>query len=250
MAQKFSKAFYNSKEWQSVRSYCLMRDKYLCVHCGKPAEEVHHKIHLTPQNIGDKSISLNADNLVCLCKDCHFEQHKLDREHASRYYNDKKKHIRIVNDDGTYFDENGMLCMRNVYIVYGCPRSGKTTYVRNHKEVHDVVIDVDAIIGALQLSDDRYVDNNLQFLALDIRDYLISELEKKNRNFDCKNVWIIGGFPDANQRNELAKRLNAKTIFIECSFEIAEQRAKESNLYNDSKYSAYVVKEWFKKYTK
>lgn len=76
MAQKFSKAFYNSKEWAAVRSYCLMRDNYLCVVCGKPAQEVHHKIHLTPSNIGDKSISLNADNLICLCKDCHFNEHR------------------------------------------------------------------------------------------------------------------------------------------------------------------------------
>lgn len=78
-----------------------MRDKYLCVNCGKPAEEVHHKIHLTPQNIGDKSISLNPNNLICLCKDCHFEQHRTDRIKGLSKHKD---------DDYEYeFDSNGML---------------------------------------------------------------------------------------------------------------------------------------------
>ena len=57
-----------------------MRDKYLCQHCGAPATEVHHKKHLSPENIWDVSISLNPDNLVSLCKDCHFEEHR--GEHA------------------------------------------------------------------------------------------------------------------------------------------------------------------------
>ncbi|MBQ0113290.1 MAG: HNH endonuclease [Bacteroidales bacterium] len=107
MAQKFSKAFYNSKEWENVREYCLMRDKYLCVNCGAPAEEVHHKIHLTPQNIGDKSISLNPNNLASLCRACHFEQHR--GEHA----NGLKAKQREEKSQYT-FDENGYLVRKNI----------------------------------------------------------------------------------------------------------------------------------------
>ena len=39
MAQRFSKPFYNSKEWKIVRAYILRRDQYLCTQCGEPAEE-------------------------------------------------------------------------------------------------------------------------------------------------------------------------------------------------------------------
>lgn len=80
MAQKFSKNFYNSKEWQTVRESVLKRDKYLCRVCFKPAEEVHHIRKLTPYNINNIEISLNSDNLISLCRDCHFEQHKQDKQ--------------------------------------------------------------------------------------------------------------------------------------------------------------------------
>lgn len=99
MARDFAKAFYRSLEWRAVRDYCLLRDNYLCQHCGHPAEEVHHKIHLTPNNITDVSITLNPNNLVCLCKDCHFQEHRGDHGNG-----------RKNNEDYPYtFDENGNL---------------------------------------------------------------------------------------------------------------------------------------------
>lgn len=99
MANKFSKPFYNSKEWAAVRATVLMRDRYLCQHCGKPATEVHHIIHLTPDNVHDPAVTMNMDNLVSLCRDCHFEEHR--GEHAGG-----------KNSQESYayeFDENGML---------------------------------------------------------------------------------------------------------------------------------------------
>jgi 5-methylcytosine-specific restriction endonuclease McrA len=99
MARDFSKSFYNSKEWQAVRDAVLKRDMYLCQHCGRPAEEVHHIIHLSPSNIGDTSVTMNMSNLVSLCKDCHFEEHR--GEHGNG---------RKANESYDYtFDENGML---------------------------------------------------------------------------------------------------------------------------------------------
>lgn len=76
MAREFSKSFYNSKEWQITRDYILKRDKFLCQDCGRAASEVHHIIHLTPDNIGDVSVTMGADNLVSLCRECHFARHK------------------------------------------------------------------------------------------------------------------------------------------------------------------------------
>lgn len=94
MARQFAKAFYNSKEWKRVRSYVLMRDHYRCQKCGRPAEEVHHKIHLNPVNIWDMNVSLNPDNLICLCKDCHFGEHRWNVD---------------ITGEGYEFDEFGQL---------------------------------------------------------------------------------------------------------------------------------------------
>ena len=108
MARDFAKAFYNSKEWRVVREYILMRDKYLCTNCGNPAEEVHHIIHLTPENITDINISLNAENLTSLCKDCHFGIHRIDKVNGI-----KKSHNSFSCGNEYEFDENGYLIQKS-----------------------------------------------------------------------------------------------------------------------------------------
>lgn len=100
MAKEFAKKFYKSKEWQKARRLALIRDKGLCQRCGLPAEEVHHKEHLTSSNINDSSISLGLDNLESLCKDCHFKEHEEERTSG-----------RLINDtvEGFIFSEDGFL---------------------------------------------------------------------------------------------------------------------------------------------
>lgn len=248
MAREFSKSFYKSKEWLMTRETVLKRDNYLCVKCGRPAEEVHHIIHLTPKNINDVAITMNPDNLASLCRDCHFKTHEEDWQERCEQGKARVRHNRITEENGTYFDEYGMLQCRQVYIVYGSPRSGKSTYVNEHKQFGDVVIDVDLIIFALQGNQERHKDNNLKYLAVDIRDFLFKQLEEKNKNFDCKNVWIIGGFPKKKEREELAERLKAKLIYIPSTQTETEARAIKDDLYNDKKYAADVVNYWWRKY--
>jgi len=84
MAREFSRNFYRSKEWQNTREFVLMRDRFLCVKCGKPAEEVHHIIHLSPDNIWNPEITMDPQNLVSLCKDCHFAEHYEDKGKGQR----------------------------------------------------------------------------------------------------------------------------------------------------------------------
>lgn len=100
MSREFSKSFYNSKEWKVVREYCLIRDHYSCVKCGMPAEEVHHKIHLSPENIHNTSITLNPSNLICLCKDCHFAEHRQDKADGIAKANGLPEYEYTFNDEG------------------------------------------------------------------------------------------------------------------------------------------------------
>lgn len=39
-------------------------------------EIVHHKVHLTPDNIGDPTITLSFDNLELVCRNCHADIHQ------------------------------------------------------------------------------------------------------------------------------------------------------------------------------
>ena len=77
----FADAFYTSTAWKKCARGYRRSVGGLCEKCRAkglivPAEEVHHKIHLTPANINRPEIALNWRNLVALCKDCHIKEHR------------------------------------------------------------------------------------------------------------------------------------------------------------------------------
>ena len=98
MAREQMKPFYSSAEWKTARKMALRRDHYTCQICGARATEVHHKIEINENNVKDRNISLNQNNLQSLCHDCH--SRITMQEHRGR-----------VPDSGIefYFDENGMI---------------------------------------------------------------------------------------------------------------------------------------------
>ena len=57
-----------------------------------PGEIVHHKIHLTPDNINVPEIALSWDNLELLCRDCHALAHKPEK----RYKIDEMGRVSIL----------------------------------------------------------------------------------------------------------------------------------------------------------
>lgn len=90
MSREFSRRLYKSKEWERVREQAIRRPVELvngricppgmcerCWRAGKavPAEIVHHKVFLTPDNVSDPRIALGLDNLMRVCRDCHAEIH-------------------------------------------------------------------------------------------------------------------------------------------------------------------------------
>lgn len=68
--------FYKSDRWKIARAIRIAAASGLCEKCGAIGTEVHHKVHLTPENVDDPNISINQDNLILLCKDCHNKEHE------------------------------------------------------------------------------------------------------------------------------------------------------------------------------
>lgn len=86
MAQDFAKDFYRSKTWQRCREGYIKYRHGLCERClakgiYKPGEIVHHKTHLTPENIYDPTVATSFDNLQLLCRDCHATVHKPEKRY-------------------------------------------------------------------------------------------------------------------------------------------------------------------------
>lgn len=67
--------FYRSKDWQTARAMRIAYAHGLCEICGAVGTEVHHKVHITPKNVSDPSVTLSQDNLILLCTECHNREH-------------------------------------------------------------------------------------------------------------------------------------------------------------------------------
>lgn len=94
--REFARSFYLSKEWRRAREYIITRDAGLCVRCGAPGVIVHHREHLTPENISNPEIALGENNLELLCRECHALAHAGE----------------LATDSGLMFDKEGNIVER------------------------------------------------------------------------------------------------------------------------------------------
>ena len=67
--------FYKSDAWKLARAMKIASAGGICEKCGAVGEEVHHIVHLTPENIHDPEVTVNQKNLILLCKECHNKEH-------------------------------------------------------------------------------------------------------------------------------------------------------------------------------
>ena len=78
--KEYAAGFYSSKAWQRTREAYKKSVGGLCEICWskgilKPGEIVHHKTHISPDNINDPEITLSFNNLQLVCRDCHAQIH-------------------------------------------------------------------------------------------------------------------------------------------------------------------------------
>lgn len=90
--------FYHSPEWQRCR-VAYWSSHPICERCNAqgiitPTEIIHHKIHLTPENMYDPEIAFGFDNLEALCKTCHNKEHFKDID-ARRWSFDSDGSLKI-----------------------------------------------------------------------------------------------------------------------------------------------------------
>ncbi len=128
-----------------------------------------------------------------------------------------------------------------VYLVCGAPGSGKTTYVMQHKESGDFILDLDIIRQALGAP--HKTAECFQRQILMIRDMLYSEIA--NQRIGCKNVWVISGLPQRSKRLAVAQQLDAEIIFIKTKkIDCIRRILKDSNRKDKSK-QIDIINEYF-----
>lgn len=192
--------FYRSPEWEHLRLQLILtrangEGYVICEHCGKPIVNMydcigHHKEELTEANVNDYNVSLNPENIALVHFRCHNAIHK-------RF--------------GTW--------TRHVYIVYGSPCAGKTTYVNERALKDDLIIDIDRIYEAVNNErSNRLYDNVMQVYRL-----LVDMV--RTRNGRWVNAWIIRGFPLKGERERLASQVDGELVHIDTDRDTCLERA-------------------------
>ena len=201
--------FYKSKQWYNLVSQLKLErvsdDGILyCEHCGKPIIKAydcigHHIKELTDSNVNDYEISLNPENVMLIHFKCHNQIHE-------RWGYEKPK---------------------QVYLVYGPPCSGKTTWVRNNAGRDDLVLDIDSIWECISVNDRYIKPNRLKTNVFMVRDCILDMI--KTRCGKWKNAFIIGGYPLRGDRERLEQLIGCQPIFINESREVCIARAKSND---------------------
>ena len=191
-------AFYHSKAWRDL-SYLLRLNSGKCQRCGRVADmkqlHAHHKVLLTPSNVNDVSISLNPNYIEILCNSCH------DEEHNRFGYTE-----------------------HHIYIIYGAPCSGKTTYALERMSMNDIIVDLDMIYEMLTGQDGHEHSDGLRFIAFKIRDTLYDIIKTRYGRFN--DAYIVAGLPHRGEREALARRLGAELVHIDTSEDECIKRAE------------------------
>lgn len=221
--------FYDSKEWKGFRRTILSERKPICWHCKKQFKStdtivVHHKEELTLENVNDYNVSLNPDNVEMVHLECHNDIH--GKRFGYNHYKEK------INN-------------RTVYIVYGPPMAGKTSYVLENKNREDIIIDMDRLFEAVSMLDRYDKPDCLLPNVLGIRDKLIQDIKFRYGKFN--NAWIIGGYADKYQRDFLQRELGAKLILINPGKEIILQRLNSCNDFRADKKAKWneYINNWY-----
>ena len=73
-------AALDSRRWQLARRQCFALAGYRCARCGKVGRlECHHRVRLE-----DGGAPYDLSNLETLCRSCHVEHHRNERETPGR----------------------------------------------------------------------------------------------------------------------------------------------------------------------
>lgn len=215
--EEFAKKFYASKAWRDLRMAIIAERGPVCQRCGRVIANTiqiigHHKIHLTPDNIDNPQIALNQNNIELICFDCHNKEHR-------RY--------GYAN--------------RGVFIVYGSPLAGKRTLVNQLLGRGDLLLDMDAIYQCISGMERYDKPNNLRFNVFALRDKLLDMI--KTRYGQWHDAYIIGGYPNKQERERLAKELGAQIIYCEATQEECLLRAQAMGT-RAKEWEGYVAKWW------
>lgn len=216
--------FYKSDEWENFRRIVIAErtkeDGYVYdEETGRPIVKrydiiLHHIKELNEDNVHDFNIALNPANIKIVSHKTHNIIHqRFSRQHA------------------------------HVYIVYGSPMSGKTTWVKSVMMRGDLVVDMDSIWQCVSFQKRYDKPDNIRSAVFKIHRDILDCVKYKIGNW--YNAYIIGGYPLSAERERMVKTYGAELIYIEASKEECLSRlASTDDGLDDGRTKEYIERWW------
>lgn len=129
-----------------------------------------------------------------------------------------------------------------VFLIYGPPGSGKTTYAGGRMVDGDIVIDFDKIAEAITGKESHNIEWSLFDRVSDIFKYLVATIEKYP---EVRNTFVIRCAPTREDREEF-RLIGAKFVFMDTpKAECIRRAVQRSGNYGRW---AKAINKWFQEY--
>lgn len=126
-----------------------------------------------------------------------------------------------------------------VYLIYGPPCSGKSTYINERMERGDLVCDVDLIYQAISGQDPHDADLHVHETALQLKENLLDII--RDRDGGWHDAYVVSIANTHEKLAEAMERIKAdECVLIKTPYEVCMERAKERPLYFQ-----WLIQEWF-----
>lgn len=174
--------------WRRLRSAQIAHQPD-CEECGAPATEVDH---IVPKAQGGSD---HPTNLQSLCAECH------DRKTAREALASRRSAVMVVA---------------------GPPCAGKTTWVSEHAEPADAVLDYDLLASALAVNGEAQPGHHALVLAAF---YGVLRTQRETA-LGCR-LWVPTGAPHRDTRQRYRELNGAHVLVLETPADVCQRRARE-----------------------
>ena len=223
------KEFYHTRKWKEfARLIKLERadddGNIICDYCGKPIASsydciAHHcNTYLTESNVNDATIAFSPDNIQLVHHRCHNLIHEK--------FGTKR---------------------REVYLIYGSPCSGKSTYLEQVMMPGDFIIDLDLMRQCVSGQPRHTIQPQLRSIVFGMRDYLMECV--RYRRGKWQRAYIVGGFPLQAERERICDETGAVEIFIDTPKDVCISNLEKNPNHRDVEAWKGFIDEWWSRYT-
>lgn len=189
--------------------YRRLRNHPLCAECYKRGRvtETEEIDHIIPLAFGGTD---TEDNVQGLCVPCHTFKSAVESTSTEGAAN----HPHWLTPSAI-----------PMTIVCGPPCSGKSTYVSEHADIADVVIDLDSILQRIEPSYIHWNGMVTSFLlnsGIRARNAMLGALSKATRG----RAWFIVSAPSSSEREWWRKKIHADIVLLNPGIDECKRRAE------------------------